>query len=60
MSKMPTFHAGAEMERRAFKSFLKRVIAIKGNDTVVKEWAQGSLEWVQKRCDRYKKRKGGL
>ena len=60
MPKSPSFHEGAKMERRAFKSFLKREIAIRGNDAVVKAWAQGALEWVQKRCDRYKKRKGGL
>ena len=56
----PTFHEGAELERRAFKAFLKRVIAIRGNDSVVKDWARGALDWVQHRCDRYKKRKGGL
>ncbi|MGA2270277.1 MAG: hypothetical protein ABSH44_17535 [Bryobacteraceae bacterium] len=60
MQKTPSFHEGAEMERRAFKAFLKREIKIRGNDTVVTAWAQGALEWVQGRCDRYKKRKGGL
>jgi hypothetical protein len=56
MPKTPTFHKGAEMERRAFKSFLRR--QKKTSDGKI--WAEDALEWVERRCDRYKKRKGGL
>ena len=55
MATKKTYHEGAEDERRAFKAFLKRQIKKAGKCT-----DEDVLAWVQGRCDRYRKRKGGL
>lgn len=55
-----TFHEGAELERRAFKAYLKRQLNLQRGAVPAKLWGSDILEWVQGRCDRYKKRKGGL
>jgi len=54
-----TYHEGAEAERKAFKAYLKRQL------TGILHPAAGdklkdALVWVQGRCDRYHRRKGGL
>jgi hypothetical protein len=48
-----TYHEGAEAERKAFKAFLKRKLKVGGS-------MEMALAWVQGRCDRYRKIKGGL
>ena len=64
--KSGTMHEGAELERRAFKAYLRRQIKDTGGigprngEALVKLWLEGALKWTQGRCDRYKARKGGL
>jgi hypothetical protein len=61
-----TFHEGAELERRAFKAYLRRMLKTTEDGptsdqrTGVQVSLKASLRFVQGRCDRYKKRKGGL
>jgi hypothetical protein len=63
---MKTEHEGAELERRAFKAYLKRCIkqaagiSQKDGGPLVKLWLEGAFKWVEGRSARYKKRKGGL
>ena len=51
-----TYHEGAEAERKAFKAYLKRQLKNGKGPFVL----TNVLRWVQARCDRYRKRKGGL
>ena len=50
-----TFHEGAEYERKAFKAYLKRQYKTSAMIAI-----EEILTWVQDRCNRYKKAKGGL
>ena len=54
-----TYHEGAEAERKAFKANLKRSLKI-CPEPLVKLWIEGKLKWIEGRCKRYKKIKGGL
>ena len=54
-----TYHEGAEAERKAFKSNLKRDLK-NCSEPLVKLWIESKLKWIAGRCDRYKKRLGGL
>ena len=56
MEKPRTYHEGAEAERRAFKAYLKRLVERGAADNLLSQ----IKTWVQGRCDRYRKRKGGL
>ena len=56
-----TYHEGAEAERKAFIAYLRR--QNRKAQTHSEGWLEAigcAVTWVQGRCDRYKKRKGGL
>ena len=57
--KPKTYHEGAEDERRAVKARLKGRM-LKAGSAEELAVLRTEYAWVQGRCDRYKKRKGGL
>lgn len=54
-----TYNAGAEAERKATKAYLRRLIR-GAPDRSTLLTVEAVLRWVQGRCDRYRKREGGL
>lgn len=56
MAADPKFSAGARLERKAFREYLRRLIKRHGTCAVTDD----ALAWVLKREERYAVRPGGL
>ena len=57
MAADPKFSAGARLERRAFRNYLKRKL-VGGYNPIIQ--IGDALDWVKKRQARYDRKAGGL
>jgi hypothetical protein len=60
--KPKTYHEGSQDERKAVRAYLKREVAkaVRTRSLDTTEALYETLEWINARIKRYRKRKGGL